>query len=90
MIRKVPGLAWLLTALTCFLVGALVGTGWGHAAPPPVARPGGGVVTVEVAVRATETPAPTPPPTRMPTSAPTPDPMEPTLSPRPGGTGSVR
>jgi hypothetical protein len=35
-IVEAPALAWILTALASFLVGALVGEGWGQVAPPPV------------------------------------------------------
>jgi hypothetical protein len=86
MIAKAPVLAWLLTALTCFLVGALVGEGWSQAAPPQVLPTVGVVVTVEVAFAPTATPEPT----VLPTLTPTPDPAKPTPSPGPGGTGNVR
>jgi hypothetical protein len=95
MLHKAPILAWLLTALTCFLVGALVGTGWSQAAPLPVLPTGGVVVTVEVVFDATATPSPTPRPASPRTQTPTfpwtiHTPAEPTPTPGEGGTGQVR
>ncbi len=87
MFAKAPTIAWLLTVLVSFLLGALVATGWSQPTPPPaVAQSVGVVLTVEVVFRPTETPIPTPRPTRT----PTPDPAVPTSTPRPGGTGNVR
>jgi hypothetical protein len=60
VIGKAPAHAWILTGLTCFLVGALVGEGWRQAAPPLVLPTVGVVVTVEIAVEPTATPGPTP------------------------------
>jgi hypothetical protein len=79
MSRKAPTLAWLLTALACFVIGTLVGTGWGQADALPVFPTVGVVVTVEVGFAPTETPSPTP----RPTSTSTPDPALPTPTLRP-------
>ena len=86
MFAKAPTLAWLLIALSCFLIGMAVVEGRYQAVAFPVVPPVGVVVTVEVAYPATVTPEPTPRPTRT----PTPDPAVPTPTPRPGGTGNVR
>lgn len=86
MRAKAPVLAWLLTALSCFLIGMAVVEGRHQAVAFPVVPPVGVVVTVEVAYPPTATAQPTARPTRT----PTPDPLVPTPTPRPGGTGNVR
>lgn len=86
MHAKAPTLAWLLTALSCFLIGMAVVEGRHQTVAFPVVPPVGVVVTVEVAFRPTETPVPTP----RPTWTPTPDPLVPTPTPGQGGTGNVR
>jgi hypothetical protein len=87
VIGKAPTLAWVLTVLAGFLLGAFVGTGWSQSTPASAVEPFVGVVvTVEVVFPPTETPEPTPQPTRT----PTPDPLMPTPTPRTGGTGNVR
>lgn len=75
MFAKAPSLAWLLVALTCFLVGMAVADG-GHQATalPPAAL----AVTVEVVFPPTATPetarlhAVTPTPSPAPTACATP------------------
>ena len=56
---KAPILAWLLTALTCFVAGMALTEGRRQVAAPPVFPPVGVVVTIEVAAQPTA--APTPP-----------------------------
>jgi len=96
MLAKAPTLAWLLTALSSFLIGMAVVEGRHQAVAFPVVPPVEVVVTIEVAHLPTETPEPTPRPTETPeptarpTRTPTPDPLVPTPTPRPGGTGNVR
>jgi hypothetical protein len=60
MFAKAPTLAWLLTALACFLAGMAVVEGRHQAVMLPVVPPVGVVVTVEVAYLPTPTPEPTP------------------------------
>ena len=83
---KAPVLAWLLTALACFVAGMAVVEERHQAVALPVLPPVGVVVTVEVGYRPSPTPEPSPPPTRT----PAPDPLAPTPTPRAGGTGNVR
>jgi hypothetical protein len=83
---KAPTLAWLLTALTCLLVGMAIVESRHQVVALSVMPPVGVEVTVRVAFEPTATPEPTPRPTRT----PTPDPMVPTPAPRPGGTGNVK
>lgn len=70
MRTKAPTLAWLLTALTCFLAGMAVAEVRQQAAAPPVAV----VATATVAVELTPTAEPTP--LLTPTPAPTPTPTK--------------
>ena len=76
MQRKAPVLAWILTGLTCFLIGALVGTGWNQAAALPVFPTVGVVVTVEVAFWSADAP--------QPAATATPEPGSESRSPIPG------
>jgi hypothetical protein len=87
MFVRAPTLAWVLTAVTCFLAGLLV-TEARHEAVAPVAPALNTVVTVEVDPFLTATPAPTLPPT----AAATPTPCAPTADApaRPGCTGNAR
>jgi hypothetical protein len=62
MLKKAPTLAWLLTALACFLAGMAVAEGRHQAAVLPALAPVGVVVTVEVAFAPAATPEPTPSP----------------------------
>ncbi|HUG61158.1 MAG TPA: hypothetical protein VMP03_04895 [Methylomirabilota bacterium] len=59
---KAPTLAWLLTALACFLIGMAVVEGRHQTIMLPVVPPVGVVVTVEVAYLPVLTPEPTPRP----------------------------
>ena len=59
---KVPTLAWLLTALACFLAGMAVVEGRHQTVMFPALDPVGVVVTVEVAFAPTVTPEPAPSP----------------------------
>jgi hypothetical protein len=68
---KAPTLAWLLTALTCFLAGLALGEGRHDAAALPALPPSGATVTVTAPVA----PTPTPQPTLLPTLTPTPTPV---------------
>ena len=68
MLAKARVLAWLLTALACFLVGALAGEAWSQ----PYSLPAVPAAGVEVAVAADDAPTATPEPTRTPTPVPTP------------------
>ena len=70
MLRRAPTLSWVLTALACFLTGALVGEGWSRAAPHPGFPTAGVVVTVKVVFEPTAAPEPTAWPTPMPTVEP--------------------
>lgn len=82
---KAPTLAWLLTALTCMLVGMAVVESRHQIVALPVMPPVGVEVTVSVAFEPPATTEPTPRPTRTPTpDAPVPTP------PGPGGTGNVK
>ena len=63
---KAPTLAWLLTALACFLVGMAVVEGRYQPVMLPILPPVGVVVTVEVAYPPITTPEPTPLPTQEP------------------------
>ena len=93
MFAKAPTLAWLLVALTCFMVGAYVGE-VRRQADPPLAFPTIGVaVAVEVGFAPTSTPSPTPIPPFTPTPSPALDPDGEFLYPNPtttGGTGKPR
>jgi hypothetical protein len=73
MTAKAPTLAWLLTALTSFLIGLALAEGRHQADALLAQAPVGVVVTVEVAFppTATSAPTPSPTPTSMPTLAPT-------------------
>lgn len=53
---KAPTLAWLLTALACFLIGMTVVEGRHQTVTLPIVPPVGVVVTVEVAYPPTFTP----------------------------------
>ena len=55
---KAPTLAWLLTALTCFVAGMALTEGRHQVAAPPLFPPVGVVVTIEVAAQPTAAPAP--------------------------------
>jgi hypothetical protein len=89
MFTKAPTLAWLLTALACFLAGMAVVESRHQTIALPVVPPVGVVVTVEVAFAPTSTPEPAPAPTAAPTVEPW-APLDVTPAPRPGGTGNVR
>jgi hypothetical protein len=69
MTTKAPTLAWLLVALTCFLVGMAITEGRRQVAAYPVLPPAGVVVTVEVIAPPTPTPATTPTPEPAPAEA---------------------
>jgi hypothetical protein len=73
MTAKAPTLAWLLVALTCFLVGLAITEGRRQVAAFPVHPAAGGGVTVEVVPPPTAAPVPTPTATPA-DSAPTPVP----------------
>jgi hypothetical protein len=94
MRTKTPTLAWLLTALTCFLAGMAVVEGRHQTVALPVLPPVGVVVTVAVAFEPTPepTPSPTPPSVPFPTppSMPSPTPSRPGMGDGSGGTGNVR
>jgi hypothetical protein len=62
VLTKAPTLAWLLTALACFLAGMAVVEGRHQAVMLPMVPPVGVVVTVEIAYPPTPTPEPTPQP----------------------------
>ena len=95
---KAPTLAWLLTALACFLAGMALTEGRYQAAARPALEPVVIVVTADVAFQPTATPELTPLPTLFPTPAwPTttpywqiPDMTEADSTPRAGGAGNVR
>jgi hypothetical protein len=70
MPARAPTLAWLLTALTCFLAGLAVGEVRNQDSGPPV------VVVATVAPTAAPTATPVPTPTQTP-------PPTPTATPRP-------
>jgi hypothetical protein len=53
VLARAPTLAWLLTALACFLAGMAVAEGQSQALAPLAPPPVGVVVTVEVAYPAT-------------------------------------
>jgi hypothetical protein len=63
MLKKAPTLAWLLTALACFLAGMAVVEGRHQAVVLPALTPVGVVATAEVALAPTATPEPAPSPT---------------------------
>jgi hypothetical protein len=68
--RNAPTLAWLLTALACFLAGLAAGEGPNQAVALPDVPPVGVVVTVEVVFQPTSTAEPTPLPTPTPRRPP--------------------
>ena len=74
---KAPTLAWLLTAVSCLLVGMAITEVRSYSAAPLALAPVGAVVTVEAADPPTLTPAPTPTPIRGPGEplAPRPTPL---------------
>jgi hypothetical protein len=63
---KAPALAWLLTAVSCLLVGMAITEVRSYASAPPAPGPADVAVTVETAAPPTLTPAPTPTPSRGP------------------------
>ncbi len=87
-LARAPTLAWLLTALACFLSGMALSDGRDQPGAPLPAGPLGVIVTVSISFEPTHTPAPTPLPTLTP--VPTPTPPGPPPTPREGGTGNVR
>ena len=66
---KAPTLAWLLTALTCFLAGIALAEGGPPAGGVAPAAPPIESATVAVAAPPTATPTSTPPPTPTPSPA---------------------
>ena len=80
---KAPVLAWLLTALACFVTGMAVVEASHQAFAYPALTPAEVVVTVEVGVPPTATPEPTTQPTETRTSPPTAWPTGGAISPRP-------
>ncbi len=70
MRAKAPTLVWLLTALSCLLIGMTIVESRDLFVAPPVLSPIGVVETVEVAYQHTETPVPTPTPLLDPGEAP--------------------
>ena len=64
---RAPTLVWLLTALTCLLIGIAIGEGGSQAVGLPAAPPGA-AVTVAAAIASTPTAEPTP--TQTPTPVP--------------------
>ena len=83
MVAKAPTLAWLLTALTCFLAGLALAEGRYQAVALPEDTRPPVVVTVEVGFWPTATPQPTVHPTATPTSTPIPMPTGDAIGPRP-------
>ena len=67
MLAKAPVLACFLTALACFLVGALAAEGWSQAYAPPVMPTAAVVATLEADSTPTALPVPTQTPTPVPT-----------------------
>lgn len=90
MFVRAPTLAWMLTALACFLAGMAVDEGWRQAGALPAHPSAGVVVTYEVVYLGIATVAPTPRPTAS--AAPSPTPCDPSgpASPRFGCTGNAR
>lgn len=72
MIAKAPTLAWLLAALTCFLVGTFVGEAPGGTVPSVVVPTP--AAAVAIAVAPTGTPSPRTTFTPLPTLTPPPEP----------------
>ena len=70
MRAKAPTLVWLLTALSCLLVGMTIVESRNQFVAPPVLSPIGVVESVEVAYQHTETPVPTPAPLLDPGESP--------------------
>ena len=77
MRSKAPTLAWLMTAVSCLMVGMAITEVRSYSSAPLALAPVGVVVTVEVADPPTLTPAPTPTPIRGPGEplAPRPTPL---------------
>ena len=79
---KAPVLAWLLTALACFVAGMAVVEGRHQAVAFPALPPAEIVVAVEVGFQPTATPEPSARPTDARTLTPTPWPTGGAISPR--------